>query len=487
MLSQRQQLRLKQLISPQQIQFIKLLQVPTASLEARVKEELEVNPALEEGQRDLEPEDDTPQAYADMDSKDSPDNDFKDDFNLEDYLQSDPYNYKEKLPSSGDDEDDYEVPIIQMQSFMDKLEEQLGMVDLDPHSLEIAHHLVGSIDEDGYLRRPVPAIVNDLVFRYNMKVTTAEVEGVLKEIQKFDPAGVGARDLQECLILQLERKHPSPEVIHAITILRDYFEEFTKKHFHKLKSALGISEEKLKDVYAEIVKLNPKPGEAPTNVKHEYIIPDFILTAENGVIDIKLNGRNAPELRVSGNYIKMYEQYKAEQKRKKTETVRETLEFVKAKIESAQWFIDAIKQRQFTLLNTMIAISEKQKDFFLSAGDERRLRPMILKDIADQVEMDISTISRVANSKFVQTDWAIYPLKYFFTEGIVTDDGTEVSNREVKRMLEEMIEAEDKQHPLSDDALSEMLNEKGYNIARRTVAKYREQLNLPVARLRKEV
>jgi RNA polymerase sigma-54 factor len=487
MLSQRQQLRLKQLISPQQIQFIKLLQVPTASLEARVKEELEVNPALEEGQREMEQEDDTPQAYADMDSKDSPDNEFNDDFNLEDYLQSDPYNYKEKLPSSGDDEDDYEVPIIQMQSFMDKLEEQLGMVDLEPHQLEIAHHLVGSIDEDGYLRRPVPAIVNDLVFRYNMKVTIAEVEAVLKEIQKFDPAGVGARDLQECLILQLERKHPSPEINYAIAILRDHFEEFTKKHFHKLKSALGISEEKLKEVYAEIVKLNPKPGEAPSNVKHEYIIPDFILTAENGIVDIKLNGRNAPELRVSGNYIKMYEQYKAEQKRKKTETVRETLEFVKAKIESAQWFIDAIKQRQFTLLNTMIAISEKQKDFFLSGGDEKRLRPMILKDIADQVEMDISTISRVANSKFVQTDWAIYPLKYFFTEGIVTDDGTEVSNREVKRMLEEMIEAEDKRHPLSDDALSDMLNEKGYNIARRTVAKYREQLNLPVARLRKEV
>ena len=488
MLSQRQQLKLKQLISPQQIQFIKLLQIPTVSLEARIKEELEVNPALEEGQTDLEMHEADTTPYSDIDrDSNSGGNDYDDDFNLADYMQSDPYSYKEKLPSSTDDDEEYEAPIVQMQSFMDNLEEQLGMVDMDEHSLQIAHHLVGSIDEDGYLRRPLPAIVNDLVFRYNMRVTVAEVETVLHEIQKFDPAGIGARDLRECLLLQLERKHQTPEIQHAIAILRDYFDEFTKKHFHKLKSALGISEEKLKDVYAEIIKLNPKPGETQTNVKHEYIVPDFILTAENGQIDIKLNGRNAPELRVSNNYIKMYEQYKAEQKKKKTETVRETLEFVKAKIESAQWFIDAIKQRQFTLLNTMMAIADKQREFFLSGGDEKKLRPMILKDIADEVEMDISTISRVANSKFVQTDWAIYPLKYFFTEGIVTDDGTEVSNREVKRMLEEMIEAEDKQHPLSDDRLSELLNEKGYNIARRTVAKYREQLNLPVARLRKEV
>lgn len=487
MLSQRQQLKLRQLISPQQIQFIKLLQIPTANLEARIKEELEVNPALEEGKLEMESAADQQDAYAEVD-RDSDEKDYgEDDFNLEDYMQSDPYSYKEKLPTANDEEDDYEAPIVHTQSFIDLLEEQLAMLSLEEREETIAKHLIGSIDEDGYLRRPVPAVVNDMTFRYNLRATPEEVEGILKQIQRFDPAGVGARDLRECLMLQLERKEQTEDVQHALRIVTEYFEEFSKKHFKKLKSALGISEDHLKEVYNEITRLNPKPGHSPSTVKHEYIIPDFILIVENGQIDIKLNGRNAPDLRVSNNYIKMYEQYKAQQKKQKSASNKETLDFVKTKIESAQWFIDAIKQRQFTLLNTMHAIADKQKDFFISGGDEKKLRPMILKDIADEIKMDISTISRVANSKYVQTEWQIYSLKYFFTEGITTEDGKEVSNREVKSILGELIEGEDKKKPLSDDKLSELLKEKGYNIARRTVAKYREQLNIPVARLRKEM
>ncbi len=489
MLSQRQQLKLKQLISPQQIQFIKLLQIPTANLEMRVKEELEINPALEEGMQETEAEKETANEYesdsgrGDHNAGDSDDRQF----NLDDYIQQDAYNYKEKLPSSADDDDDYEAPIVQMQSFGESLNEQMGLLALSDRGRTIADHLIGSIDEDGYLRRPIPAIVNDMSFRYNFRATPEEVEDVLVQIQNFDPPGVGARDLRECLLIQLRRKEQTKDVQVAIKIVTDYFEEFSKKHFKRLQSMLGIDEERFKGVYTLITHLNPKPGGSQTNVKHEYIIPDFLLSVENGEIDVKLNGRNAPELKVSHNYIKMYEEYRAQQKKRKSDSVKETLDFVKQKIESAQWFIDAIKQRQFTLLNTMMAIVERQRDFFISGGDERKLKPMILKDIAEKVEMDISTISRVANSKYVQTDWQIYPLKYFFTEGITTDSGEEVSNREVKRILEEMIEGESKKKPLSDDRLSEILQEKGYNIARRTVAKYREQLNLPVARLRKEV
>ena len=486
MLSTRLQLKIKTLISPQQIQFIKLLQVPTANLEARIKEEMEVNPALEEGMDEQNTADDPADAYSDLDQDSSSEKDGDEDFNIDDYIARDSYSVRERLPSS-DDEDEYVAPIVQLKSFIDTLEEQLGMLNLDDQQLMIAHHLIGSIDEDGYLRRPIPAIINDMAFRYNIRATPEDVLAILKQIQGFDPAGVGSRNLQECLVLQLQRKEQTEDIVFAIRIVEDYFEEFTKKHFKKLRSALGVSEEKLRTIYNEITKLNPKPGESATNVKHEYIIPDFILEVVNGKIEIKLNGRNAPDLKVSGNYIKMYEQYKAQQKKKKTSKTKETLDFVKSKIESAQWFIDAIRQRQFTLLNTMIAISERQHDFFLSSGDEKKLRPMILKDIAEKVEMDISTISRVANSKYVQTDWSIYPLKYFFTEGIQTDDGTEVSNREVKSILQDLVDAEHKQKPLSDDKLSEMLKEKGYAIARRTVAKYREQLHIPVARLRKEM
>lgn len=491
MLSQRQQLKLKALISPQQIQFIKLLQIPTASLEARIKEELETNPALEDPNTSLDTGSADANEYADLDK--DVNEDAGDDFNIDDYLQQDDFSYREKLPSSSDDEDDYKAPIVSTMTFIEQLNEQLAMVSLEENEETIAHHLIGSIDEDGYIRRPIPAIVHDMAFRYNLRATPDEVEAVLKKIQLFDPAGVGARDLRECLLLQIERKlgsnpnNAKPEVRHAFQILDKYFEEFTKKHFKKLQSGLGLNEEELKAAYNEITRLNPKPGGSPAATKHEIIIPDFLMTVENNEIDIKLNQRNAPELRVSGNYLKMYDQYKSIGKKDKTATQKETLDFVKSKIESAQWFIDAIKQRQFTLLNTMMAIADRQREFFLSSGDEKKLRPMILKDIADVVEMDISTISRVANSKYVQTDWGIYSLKYFFTEGITTDGGQEVSNREVKSILQELIDAESKRKPLSDDKLSEMLKERGYSIARRTVAKYREQLNIPVARLRKEV
>lgn len=485
MLSQSQHLKLKALISPQQIQFIKLLQIPTATLEARIKEELETNPALEDEDTSLESSTEVENEYADLD-KDPNEKQKEDDFNLDDYLQ-DEYSYREKSNNYSDEDDDYKAPIVSHQSALEQLEEQLAMVYLTEDEEVIAHYLVGSIDEDGYIRRPIPAIVNDMAFRYNMRKTPEEVEEVLFKIQQFDPAGIAARDLRECLLLQLERKLATEVTRNAFTIIDKYFEEFTKKHFKKLKSSLSIDDEMLKEAYNEITKLNPKPGGSKAVNKLEFIIPDFLMHVENNEIDIKLNRRNAPELNVSGSYLKMFKEYKAAQKKEKKTSTKETLDFVKNKIESAQWFIDALKQRSVTLLNTMIAIADRQREFFLAAGDERKLRPMILKDIAEVVEMDISTISRVANSKYVQTDWGIYSLKYFFTEGITTESGEEVSNREVKSILEELVNNESKKKPLSDDKLSELLKERGYAIARRTVAKYREQLNIPVARLRKEV
>ncbi|MCB0838790.1 MAG: RNA polymerase factor sigma-54 [Bacteroidetes bacterium] len=497
MLKQNQQLKLLQKISPQQIQFIKLLQVPTASLEQRIKEELEKNPALEDNQMGFGEE--APGEYEDLDRKDDDDSRkddgddiLKNEVSLDDYLANDSYDYRTRLPQGGDDEeDDYEAPIVQMKSLYDSLNEQMSLLNLTEKELLIGENIIGNIDEDGYLRgrgsvNPIKAIVNYLAFRQNIMTTQEEVEAVLAKIQRFDPPGVGARDLQECLLLQLKRKPEDALNNLAIVVIERYFEEFTKKHFSKLRSRLGIDEEALKDVYGIIIKLNPKPGESQSIIKHEYIIPDFILTTENGSINIRLNSRNAPDLKVSRNYLKMYQDYRGREKSRRDSSVKETLDFVKARIEAAQWFIDAIRQRQFTLLNTMETIADKQKEFFLSGGDEKKLRPMILKDIAEEIQMDISTVSRVANSKYVQTEFGIYPLKFFFTEGIETEDGM-VSNREVKKALEEIIAAESKRKPLSDDKIALKLKEKGYNIARRTVAKYREQLGVPVARLRKEV
>ncbi|QHT67912.1 RNA polymerase factor sigma-54 [Rhodocytophaga rosea] len=478
---------LSQKLSPQQIQFIKLLQIPTAELDARIEEELEINPALEEGREEIADDNAEPEAdYDDNDDDDSFDDGMNDDLNVDDYLRDDDISgYKMQGDGGGDDED-REMPIAMTSTLTDALLTQLGFLRLDERQTIIGRQLIGSIDNDGYIRRELEAIVNDLAFSQNIETTTEEVEDILFKVQTFDPAGIAARNLQECLLLQLDRKdHHNPVVTYAIKIIDDQFEEFTKKHYDKIQKRLNINEEEMKEAVNIITKLNPKPGgTASGDVRTQYLIPDFLLINNNGKLELSLNSRNAPELKISRSYAEMLDTY--DKSNKKDKGIRETVTFVKQKLDAAKWFIDAIKQRQQTLLRTMNAIIQYQYDFFLT-GDESRLRPMILKDIAHSIDMDISTVSRVANSKAVQTEFGIYPLKYFFSEGIATDSGEDVSSREVKYILKELIDNEDKRVPLSDDKLEKILNEKGYNIARRTVAKYREQLNIPVARLRKEL
>lgn len=476
---------LSQKLSPQQIQFIKLLQVPTAELDARIEEELEINPALEEG-KDEEPEqtqeDDFEDSYEEDRSRDD------NELNLDDYLDDEYSGYK--MQGDGNynaDDDDREIPISSQASLHELLISQLSFLKLDERQKIIGQQLIGSIENDGYIRRDLEAIINDLAFSQNIETDIDEMEEILRKIQNFDPAGIAARTLQECLIIQLERKdHPDdPIVKNALLIVHDCFDEFTKKHYSKIQKRLDLDEDQIKDSVNLITRLNPKPGGTSDGmVRTQYIIPDFILTNTGGKFEISLNSRNAPELRISRSYSEMFDAY--DKSDKKDKKLKETVTFVKQKLDSAKWFIDAIKQRQNTLLRTMEAILQYQKEFFID-GDETNLRPMILKDIAEKIEMDISTISRVANSKAIQTEFGVYPLKYFFSEGIATDSGEDVSNREVKSVLQAMVDAEDKKRPLSDDKLVKMLNKKGYNIARRTVAKYREQLQIPVARLRKEL
>lgn len=473
---------LGQKLSPQQIQFIKLLQIPTAELDARIEEELEVNPALEEGKEEQEESKHEEEEYEDdYNSSD-------DDLNVEDYLQDEDFRgYKMQGDGPGGDEEDREMPIPTTTSLNEQLITQFGFLGLEARQQTIGMQLIGSIEADGYIRRDLESIINDLAFSQNIETDIDEVEEILRKIQSFDPAGIAARNLQECLLLQLERKDAqNPVVQHAIKIIEDCFEEFTKKHYDKIIKKLGLeSEEELKEAIALITRLNPKPGSSSSGiVKTQYLIPDFILVNNHGKLDLSLNSKNAPELRISRSYADMMDAY--DKSDKKDKKLRETVSFVKQKLDSARWFIDAIRQRQQTLLNTMRAIINYQYDFFLE-GDEGKLRPMILKDIANEIGMDISTVSRVANSKSVQTEFGIYPLKYFFSEGISTDSGEDVSSREVKHILKQFIEEEDKKKPLSDDKLEKMLKEKGYQIARRTVAKYREQLSIPVARLRKEL
>ncbi len=472
---------LSQKLSPQQIQFIKLLQIPTTELETRIEEELETNPALEEGPEQNEidnPED------ADFDETTDSSND---EISLEDYLQDDYSGYKMQGDGSGDDED-REIPIASAQSFIDQLKDQLGYLKLDPRQRIIAEQLIGSIEGDGYIRREMESIINDLAFSQNIETTLEELEEILEKIQDFDPPGIAARNLKECLLIQLRRKEEDEngDVELAIRILESSYDDFTKKHFDKIKKKLNIEdEEELKNAMAAITKLNPKPGSSSEGmVRTQYLMPDFILTNVNGKLELTLNSRNAPELRISRSYADMLDAY--DKSKTKDQKLKQTVTFVKQKLDSAKWFIDAIKQRQMTLLNTMQAIVNFQYDFFLS-GDESKLRPMILKDIANTINMDISTVSRVANSKSIQTEFGIFQLKYFFSEGISTDSGEDVSSREVKQSLKDMIDNEDKSKPLSDDKLEKLLKAKGYNIARRTVAKYREQMNIPVARLRKEL
>ncbi len=475
---------LSQKLSPQQIQFIKLLQIPTAELEARIKEEIEMNPALEEGTGDADADSFNEQDGDDYDGED--DYGKNDEVDLNDYLHDDEISgYKMQGDRGGDSEEDREMPIAMTTTLTDSLMDQLGFLNLDDRQYTIAMQLIGSIDSDGYIRRDLSSIVNDLAFSQNIETNVEEVEQLLHMIQTFDPPGIGARDLPECLLLQLQHREQDATTILAEKIITDAFDEFTKKHYQKIQAKFGISEDELKRAVDLIIKLNPKPGGSGSGTTRvQYIIPDFILTNNNGQLELSLNSRNAPDLRISRSYADMFDAY--DKSDKKDKKLKETVTFVKQKLDAAKWFIDAIRQRQNTLLRTMEAIVKYQHDFFLE-GDESELRPMILKDIAEEIGMDISTVSRVANSKAVQTEFGIYPLKYFFSEGIATDSGEDASSREVKHILKDIIDKENKRKPLSDEKIEQILNEKGYNIARRTVAKYREQLNIPVARLRKEL
>jgi RNA polymerase sigma-54 factor len=480
---------LQQKLSPQQIQFIKLLQVPTAELENRVEEELEINPALEEGatedQEDTTPEADTP---SETEQEETPEKE-EVEIDLKDYLGDDEYSGYKTQNDNGEDEDEREMPVPMGTSLQETLMTQLGFLGLTDHQYTIGKQLIGSIESDGYIRRELESIVNDLAFSQQIETSLSEVEEVLRKIQNFDPSGIAARNLQECLLLQLERMDDGQDVdvIVAKRIIHECYDEFTKKHYAKIQKKLGLDDEDyIKDAIELIVHLNPKPGgeSAPGMVKNHYMIPDFMLTNTNGKLDLSLNSKNAPELRISRSYTEMFKAY--DKSDKKDKKLKEAVTFVKQKLDAAKWFIDAIVQRQHTLMRTMKAIIDFQYDYFLE-GDETKLRPMILKDIAQMINMDISTVSRVASSKSIQTDFGIFPLKYFFSEGITTDSGEEVSSREVKQIIRDLISSEEKNKPYSDDKLEDLLNEKGYNIARRTVAKYREQLNIPVARLRKEM
>ena len=480
MLKQSLSQKLLQKLSPQQIQLMKLLQVPTMELEQRIKEEIEENPALEEGREEKE------------DVQDDYDDDVTDaeaDFDINDYLDNDLPQYKTSANNYSADDDDKAIPLSGGMSFHEVLTSQLGLRKLNDKEKIIAEAIIGNIDEDGYLRREIIAIVDDIAFGQNISITEDEVEDVLFVIQDFEPAGVGARNLRECLLLQLERKHHGSIAVYtAKKIIETSFEEFTKKHYEKIKKKFEIDDDDLKEAIEEITKLNPKPGnslkQTTGSTNFQQIIPDFILTESDGELQLSLNGRNAPQLRVSKSYENMLRNYSEGAKSSKSD--KDALMFVKQKLDSAKWFIDAIKQRQNTLLFTMNTILDYQKDFFLS-GDETDLKPMILKDIAEIVQMDISTISRVANSKYISTPFGTFQLKYFFSESLSTTSGEEVSTREVKKILQDAVDAEEKRKPLTDQKLAELLKEKGYNIARRTVAKYREQLNIPVARLRKEL
>lgn len=491
-LGQSLQQKLLQKLSPQQIQLMKLLQVPTANLEERIKEEMEENPALEVDEGNTSDDDEYKDEFTDdaddYTERDGSEEDYES-VDVSDYVHDgddEIADYRTREDHYNDDEP-RQAPVKNEISFYDTLVAQLGMLRLDDNQQKIAEHIIGSIDEDGYLRRDTNALVDDLAFRQNIDTTAVQVEKIIRKIQQFDPPGVAARDLPECLLLQLKRKKAEGKNVDtAILAIQKYFDEFTKKHYEKIQRGLGLTDAQLRSVMLQIVKLNPKPGGnvGSVNKAESYVVPDFFIINNNGKLELTLNSRNAPELRISEGYRDMMKEY--DRGAKKDKQQKEAVLFIKQKIDAAKWFIDAIKQRQHTLLDTMTAIMNHQKDFFLT-GDETNLKPMILKDIAEKTHLDISTVSRVANSKFVQTEFGTYRLKFFFSESLSTDSGEEVSTREVKKILSDFIEGESKKHPLSDEKLTELLQDKGYNIARRTVAKYREQLNIPVARLRKEL
>ncbi len=499
-LGQSLQQRQLQRLSPQQIQLMKLLQVPTAQIEQRIKEELEENPALEmnadllEGDMEksveemnddlldgnAEEEEAIPVDEFEMSNEELSNYDFEDDGDIANYKTKDDY-YPEL-------DNDKVIPIKAELSLHEILMDQLSMLALEEHAYKIAEQIIGSLDDDGYLRRALQSIADDLAFKQSMTVEVNEVEALLLKIQQFDPPGIGARNLQECLLLQLKRKKEEADVdtVLAITVIEKYFEEFTRKHYDKIQKSLHLDDVQIKKVLHQIVSLNPKPGAETGHMSEadKYIIPDFTVLINNTKLELILNSRNAPPLVISDDYKLMLKEYDRGNKQDKAQ--KEAVFFLKQKIDAAKWFIEMILQRQQTLLKTMNAILIHQDAFFMS-GDTTKLKPMILKDIAEKTNLDVSTVSRVANSKYVQTEFGTFLLKYFFSESLTTDSGEEVSTKEVKAILEELLESENKHKPLSDDELTEQLQEKGYNIARRTVAKYREQLNIPVARLRKEL
>ncbi|MSP68720.1 MAG: RNA polymerase sigma-54 factor [Bacteroidetes bacterium] len=479
--------KMLQKLSPQQIQLMKMLQLPTVALEQRIKEEIELNPALEEGDENVEDEQKDEVEDDLYDSEKEQEGERKDDdFSLEDYINEDEgYSYKEHANNNSSDEERRESPLSQGPSFQDLLLSQLGLQLLTDHQYQVGAYLIGNIDEDGYMRRELMAVIDDLAFTQNIVSTESELKEILGIIQNFDPPGVGANDLKECLLLQLKRKVPrTPHLIMAIRIVQEHMDEFSKKHYEKIANRLGIDNESLKLVIKEITSLSPRPGssvgDSSRNVQD--VIPDFIVINNDGKLELSLNDRNMPDLRVSGMYSNMLLDYA----KRKDKSSKEAFSFIKQKIDSAKWFMDALHQRQQTLLLTIDAILDYQQKYFLD-GDETKLRPMILKDIADRVNLDISTVSRVANSKYVQTQFGTFLLKSFFSESLTNSVGEEVSTREVKKILLDVISAEDKKKPVTDDLLTKILKEKGYNIARRTVAKYREQLDISVARLRKEI
>ncbi|MGM9798476.1 MAG: RNA polymerase factor sigma-54 [Parabacteroides sp.] len=489
MLKQQLQQKLQQKLSPQQIQMIRMLELPTIELEERVKHELEENPALEEGKEPLDDleregegegvdmEEDYPSAGAE-----------NDDLSLGDYLTEDDIpEYKlQQLRERAERRE--EIPFAEGESLGEHLLEQLGLRNLPEKQVKIAEYIIGNIDDDGYLRRELSAIADDLIFQAGQEVDEPEIEEVLRVIQGFEPAGVGARNLKECLLIQLKRREKTEATQLALRILNSYFEDFIHKRYERIMKLLEIKEAALKQAIREITLLNPKPGGNwgdALETAMSQIVPDFLVEANNGELTLSMNNRGIPDLRINREYAEMFQDYTGN-KANQTAERRNAMQFVKQKLDAAQWFIDTIKQRNETLQRTMETIIRLQREFFLT-GDETTLRPMILKDVAERAGYDISTISRVSNSKYVQTNFGIYPLKYFFSESMQTDTGEEISSREVKKIMKDHVEAEDKRRPLTDEELAAILKEAGYVIARRTVAKYREQLGIPVARMRKEI
>lgn len=486
MLKQQLNFKLSQKLSPQQIQLMKLIQLPTQAFEQRISQEMEENPALEGGKEDDDNfEDSFGEEYDD--NYDEGTDVIETDINVDDYLSDDETpSYKLSANNYSADDEDKQTPYASGTSFNQYLLQQLNTYRLDDEAEEIAKFLVGSVDESGYIRREISDIVDDLAFTQNIYTSEEKIGKVLSTVQELDPAGVGARNLQECLLIQLKRKNETEEIALATRIIEEAFDHFTKKHYKKLLQKFDISEEQLRGAIHEIEGLNPKPGGTYSGNTRmvEHVVPDFAIKIVDGELELTLNGRNAPELHVSREYTNMLKGYK--ESKDKSKSQKDAVMFIKQKLDAAKWFIDAIKQRQQTLYVTMNAIMHHQKEYFLS-GDERKLKPMILKDIADKIDMDVSTVSRVANSKYVDTPYGTKLIKEFFSESMKNDQGEDVSTREIKKILEITIGEEDKRKPLTDDKLAKILKEKGYPIARRTVAKYREQLDLPVARLRKEI